>query len=503
MPRGHGLAKGSPSANATERFVIATGPRGCSKLAGVTRLATPERTDTNPFPKPGPGESGHLRAVAERLGVRPPVPGEGPRREIRPPAPPSLCGFWRRPCPVPRLFPGRRAGRGVKSPKCPPLPCEGGRKGDYGQRRSPPGVRHGAQPPRPGDGSVSGVREPGALLSTVPSHVLGESPDRACGQEPPGAACARQHLQMRILTSVRGDVDAAGPLAMLRDPRPPSSSGRVPPRGVAPADDSRKGPSTGSVPGGRRTRPPRQAGACSDPASAQGSVRTPGERTPSPRPSLPRWTPDRDPRGVRGRGAHTAFGEPSSAASPYGRVLGPPPPSLPSPPSARSHCASWSCETRFSWDWNKHTEGPRGFTIRAAEDTWMLLLDVARSIQEPLAVLGTFPAGNLERTELGSPALCWCPGRPGSKLVPGPRSGSLETDLKQDLCPGGKGHGRNQDRDAAVMFRTEVRACPHDASGFHNVYDYRPRRKIGKKLIAESKSQTYGTQSLLLCLKIS
>ena len=116
----------------------------------------------------------------------------------------------------------------------------------------------------------------------------------------------------------------------------------MPPRGVAPADDSRKGPSTGSVPGGRRTRPPRQAGACSDPASAQGSVRTPGERTPSPRPSLPRWTPDRDPRGVRGRGAHTAFGEPSSAASPYGRVLGPPPPSLPSPPSARSHCASWS-----------------------------------------------------------------------------------------------------------------------------------------------------------------
>ena len=104
----------------------------------------------------------------------------------------ALSGFWRRPCPVPRLFPGRRAGRGVKSPKCPPLPREGSRKGDYGQRRSPPGVRHGAQPPRPGDGSVSGVREPGALLSTVPSHVLGESPDRACGQEPPGAACGRR-----------------------------------------------------------------------------------------------------------------------------------------------------------------------------------------------------------------------------------------------------------------------------------------------------------------------
>lgn len=103
-----------------------------------------------------------------------------------------LSGFWRRPCPVPLLFPGRRVGRGVKSPKCPPLPCEGGRKGDYGQRRSPPGVQHGAQPPRPGDGSVSGVREPGGLLSTVPSHVLGKSADRACGQEPPGAACGRR-----------------------------------------------------------------------------------------------------------------------------------------------------------------------------------------------------------------------------------------------------------------------------------------------------------------------
>ena len=62
----------------------------------------------------------------------------------------------------------------------------------------------------------------------------------------------------------------------------------------------------------------------------------------------------------------------------------------------------------------------------------MLLLDVASSIQEPLAVLGTFPAGNLERTELGSPALCWCPGRPGSKVS---RSGRSPASLRHAESP--------------------------------------------------------------------
>ncbi|XP_040299210.1 uncharacterized protein LOC121009898 [Herpailurus yagouaroundi] len=49
----------------------------------------------------------------------------------------------------------------------------------------------------------------------------------------------------------------------------------------------------------------------------------------------------------------------------------------------------------------------------------------------------------------------------GHQLVPGPRSGSLETDLKQDLCPGGKGHARNQDGRG----RTEGETTPQRVPG--------------------------------------